>query len=294
MTHPLFSTYPKIDGKLPYIELGSYPTGVERLSGMERELGVKNIFIKRDDMCSDLYGGNKVRKLEFLLAEAKRKKAKYTISVGYAGSNQTLASAAFAKKMGIKPISMHLPQRNARYVRKNLLYQKLLGAELHQYPNIPSIYIGIGLLAIKCLLKSGSLPFIIPPGASNPKGVIGVSGGIFELKKQIEKGILPEPDLLYVPLGSCGTVAGLLLGIKALGLKTKIMAVAVAGRIYNNFEEIKKLFDGAVKILVGIDSYFPDVGLDENDIEINYDYLGEGYAKFTKEGMDAVRLMVPR
>ncbi len=291
MTHPLFSAYPKLEGKLPYIKLGNYPTKTERLSGLEGELGIKNIFIKRDDMCSDLYGGNKVRKLEFLLAEAKEKKARYTISVGYAGSNQTLASAVFAKKLGIKPISMHLPQRNARYVRKNLLYQKLLGAELHHYPNIPSIYIGLGVLSVKCLLKSGRLPFVIPPGASNPKGVIGVCGGIFELFTQIGQGLLPKPDLIYVPLGSCGTVAGLLLGIKALGLDIKIVAVAVAGRIYNNFDEIKRLFDGARKILVGLDPSFPDVKLDEKDVEINYDYLGDGYAKFTKEGMDAVRLV---
>ncbi len=289
--NPIFVAYTALQGKIPHVSLGNYPTPVDRLKGLEKALKQKALFIKREDMSSDLYGGNKLRKLEFLLADAVAKNFKHTVTFGYAGSNHTLATAIFANKLGLRPISMHLPQPNARYVRKNLLYQKLLDVEMHQYGGIPTLFCAFVLNSIKHLVISGRTPYFIPAGGSNALGVIGTASALFELSDQIEEGVLPKPDLIYLPTGSAGTTAGIALGIKALGLDIKVRGVAVSPPKYSGFESVKKHFNDANGLLMKCDPSFPDVKITEDDVEIVDGYLGRGYARFTEVGMDAVRLI---
>ena len=291
MTHPLFSVYPGLKDKIPYISLGEFPTPVGRLSGLEKETETQDIFVKREDKSSDIYGGNKIRKLEFILGLALAKRKKHTITFGFAGSNHTLAVALFADKLKMIPISMHLFQPNARYVRKNLLYQELVGTKFHHYRSFNTIRLGSIMTMMKYIVRTGKMPLFIPPGGSSTMGVMATSGAAFELKGQIDDGAIPMPDFIYLPLGSGGTTAGLLLGIKALGLGIKIRAVAVSPRGFSNFENIKKLFDDGAKEIKKLEPTFPDVELLEEDIEISHDYLGEGYAHFNENGMDAVRLL---
>jgi D-cysteine desulfhydrase len=289
MPHPLFSAYRQLKERIPYVSLGTFPTPVERLSGLERSLQRTNLFIKRDDRSSHEYGGNKVRKLEFLLAEALAEKRRYTITFGYAGSNHSLAVAVFAKRLGLQPVSLHIPQPNAAYVRKNLLFQEFLGTELHHYSNMPSIYAGTILVSIKCLLKTGKRPYIIPPGGSNVAGMMGMLGAVFELQEQVARGLVPEPDLIYLPLGSCGSAAGIALGMKALGWKTRIKAVRVSERKGSSMVTARNLFYRTAARLKRLMPSFPTVGLEEGDFEVCEGYLGDGYAHFTREGMAAVR-----
>lgn len=289
MPHSLLSAYQQLKERVPFASLGKYPTPVERLSGLEGALQTSRLYIKRDDKSSNEYGGNKVRKLEFLLAEAVSKKKKQTITFGYAGSNHSLAVAVFAKRLGLGPISLHIPQPNAAYVRKNLLLQASLGTELHHYRNMPSIYVGTVLVVVKCFLRTGKLPYIIPPGGSNVVGTMGMVGSVIELQEQIDEGLVPEPDVIYVPLGSCGSAAGIALGAKALGWKTRIKAVRVSERKDSDFKTVRALFDGAARNLKRLLPAFPAVELGEGDFEVSDSYLGDGYAHFTKEGMEAVK-----
>ncbi len=287
---PLSSAaFEQLKEKIPYVRLGTFPTPVERLSGLENALQTAGLFIKRDDKSSEQYGGNKVRKLEFILADALAKKKKHTITFGYAGSNHSLAVAVFAKRVGLAPISLHIPQPNAEYVRKNLLFQEFLGTELHPYNNMLSIYVGTILVFIKCTLKTGRFPYVIPPGGSNVLGVMGMVGAVLELQEQVARGLIPEPDLLYVPLGSCGTAAGIALGMKALGWKTKVRAVRVSERKGSDFRTARELFNKTAGRLTKLLPSFPSVDLGEGDFEVYENYLGEGYAHFTVKGMEAVR-----
>ncbi len=289
MPQSLRSAFERMKEKIPYLSLGTFPTPVERLAGLERALQTTGLFIKRDDKSSGEYGGNKVRKLEFILAEALAKRKKHTITFGYAGSNHSLAVAVFARAVGLAPISLHIPQPNAEYVRKNLLFQEFLGAELHHYGNMLSIYAGTILVFIKCILKSGKIPYVIPPGGSNVTGMMGMVGAVLELQGQVAEGLVPEPDLLYVPLGSCGTAAGIALGMKALGWKTKIRAVRVSERKGSDFRTVRELFDKTASRFRELLPSFPDVDLSEGDFEVYENYLGDGYAHFTEKGMEAVR-----
>ncbi len=280
MTNPLFTAFPALTGKIPHHDFGTYPTPVERLGRLEKELGIAKLFIKRDDKSSDVYGGNKVRKLEFILGDALAKRARHTIAFGYAGSNFTLATAVFATRVGIKPISMHLPQLNAKYVGKNLLYQKLIGAELHEFPNTAAVAAATLAISARCFVTTGRFPYIIAAGGSSPVGVIGGMSGLCELKQQIDDGLVPMPDLIYVTIGSSGTAASLALGVRALGMPTKVKAGRVSDLAYASFTKARQLARQAAGILAPYEPAFAGADIGPENLEVLHDCIGEGYACF--------------
>ncbi len=217
---PLFAQYPSLKGKIPHVSLGNFPTPIEHLSKLGTEIGADHLYLKHDGISGPLYGGNKIRKLEFLLADALHKKAKEVLTFGFAGSNHALATAVYAHKMKLKCISMLLAQPNAQYVRHNLQYSHVCGAELHHYKNEMAMYLPILIWLFGRFLRHGKFPYIILPGGSSPLGAVGYVNAGFELKEQIARGLLPEPDKIFVPLGTMGTAVGLMIGLWAAGLKT--------------------------------------------------------------------------
>jgi len=200
-----------------------------------------------DGYTGKIYGGNKVRKLEFLLGEAINKNSKEVITFGGAGSNHATATAVYANKVGLQSISMLLPQMNAEYVRKNLLLSYSYGAELHYYRNNFMLSTGKKYQCIKHWLRKGKKPYLIPMGGSSPVGIIGFINAAFELKQQIDQNKIPEPDRIYVALGSVGTVTGLLIGIKVLNIQSTLVPVRVVPSETANFETIKNLFTETVR-----------------------------------------------
>lgn len=127
---PLFKQYPLLEDKLPYVALGDFPTPVEKLDRLGADIGVDHLYIKRDDLSGKVYGGNKVRKLEFLLGHALRTEVKTVLTFGFAGSNHAVATAIYAHHVGLKSISMLMPQPNAHYPRRNLLMGYYCGVGL--------------------------------------------------------------------------------------------------------------------------------------------------------------------
>jgi len=209
---PLFEQYSLLRERLPYISLGELPTPVQKLEQLGTELGVSQLYIKRDDLSGKLYGGNKPRKLEFILGSALRSGTKEVITFGGAGSNHALATAIYARQAGLKSISMLMLQPNARYVRRNLLMSHYCGAELHScgaqlesVRNMPLVYLATICKLLQCRLKSGCFPQLIPPGGSSALGVIGFVNAALELKEQIANGDIPEPEYIYVACGTMGT-----------------------------------------------------------------------------------------
>jgi len=288
---PLFIHYPRLKEKLAYIPLGDFPTPVEKLERLGKKIGAGGLFIKRDDLSGKFYGGNKVRKLEFLLGQVRRKNAGEVLTFGFAGSNHALAMAIYAKDVGLRSISMLLRQPNAGYVRRNLLMGYYAGAELRHYPDMFSILWGSIFELVRHRFRSGRFPAVIPPGGSSPRGVIGFINAAFELREQVETGQIPEPDRVYVALGTMGTAAGLALGLKAAGLKTQVVPVRVVDRKYANAKSLARLFNKVNMYVSGQDHSFPRIKYSEADTGIRHDYFGEGYALFTRAGREAVALM---
>jgi 1-aminocyclopropane-1-carboxylate deaminase/D-cysteine desulfhydrase-like pyridoxal-dependent ACC family enzyme len=159
----LFEQYPSLGERLPYISLGVFPTPVEKLERLGAKLGVNQLYIKRDDLTGRLYGGNKPRKLEFILGNALRLGTREVIAFGGVGSNHALATAIYAQQMGLKSISMLMPQPNAQYVRRNLLMSYYSGAELHSCGaqlestrNMPLVYLATIYQLFKHRLREGA------------------------------------------------------------------------------------------------------------------------------------------
>jgi len=224
---PLFMHYPLLGEKLPYVSLGEFPSPVQKLDRLGGDLGINHLYIKRDDLSGKVYGGNKIRKLEFLLDNAVRAGAKEVLTYGSAGSNHCLATAIYAQQLGLRSISMLIPQPNAQYVRRNLLMSHHCGAEFHLHRNRSFVVLGTMYQLLRHRLKYRRFPQAIPFGGSSPLGVIGFVNAAFELKEQILKGEIPEPDRIYVASGSLGTATGLMLGLRAADLKSRLISVRV-------------------------------------------------------------------
>jgi D-cysteine desulfhydrase len=293
---PVFERYPLLRDKLPYVSLGEFPTPVQKLDRLGSDIGLDHLYIKRDDLSGKLYGGNKIRKLEFLLGHALRAKVKGVFTFGFAGSSQSLATAICTKQTGLKSISMLKHQPNAQHIRGNLLMNHYYGAELHQHPNILflpfSVNKSIGTVAtfyqlLRYRLKYGHFPQVIRNGGSSPLGTTGFVNAAFELKQQIMQGEIPEPDCIYVAVGSMGTAVGLMLGLKAANLKSRVVCVRVVDEKTANVRKVLKLLYKTNTFLHSIDPSFPKFEFSEKDIEIRHSFLGQGYALPTKEGMEA-------
>jgi D-cysteine desulfhydrase len=288
---PLFEHYPLLGDKLPYLSLGEFPTPVEKLDRLGQDIGLNHLYIKRDDLSGKVYGGNKVRKLEFLLGHALRTKVKEVLTFGSAGSNHALATAIYAQHLGLKSISMLKPQPNAHYVRRNLLMSYHFGVELHLYRNVAFRAMGTIYQLLWHKLKQGYFPQVIPTGGSSPLGATGFVNAAFELKKQIMEGKISEPDRIYVALGSMGTAVGLILGLKAANLKSRVIPVRVVDEKSANTQKMVKLFYEINSFLHSLDSSFPKFEFSERDIDMRHGFFGQKYALFTEEGMGAVARM---
>jgi len=260
------------------------------MARLGQALGAEHLYIKRDDLGGRPYGGNKVRKLEFLLGDALRRGAREVLTFGYAGSNHALATAIYARRVGLRSISMLLPQRNAAYVCHNLLLAHACGAELHQYRNIPLLIVATALQMLCHRAKTGRFPQLIPTGGSSPLGTVGIVNGAFELAEQVHAGEMPEPDLVYVAAGSMGTAVGLMLGLKAAGLKSRVIAVRASYERFVNARGMVRLFQKTNALLCSADPGFPTLECPEREVHLRHEFFGDGYALVTEECREAMEL----
>ena len=282
----IFKAYPHLE-QLPWIELGAFPTPIQKLEAFGEAEGFPQLYVKRDDQSSSLYGGNKVRKLEFVLADAKRKGRKTLIATGGVGSNQVLASGIHGKQAGFKVVGAVMNQINANYVRRNLLLDHYYDIDLYYAPNMSFLYFAVTYQFLKHFLM-GNKPYFIPPGASSPLGNIGFVNAVFELKQQVDEGIMPEPQYIIAPAGTMGTVSGLEVGCRLAGMHTRLVAVRVA--MYS-VERLVSVINRLGEFLRKIDLSAPPIHVTAGDVILLEDYLGEGYAAFTELGVRAVQRM---
>jgi D-cysteine desulfhydrase len=136
--------------------------------------------------------------------------------------------------------------------------------------------------------KRGRMPEVIPMGGSCPLGILGFVNAVFELNKQVREGKMPEPDCIYAPCGSMGTVAGLILGLKALKSKTRVVAIRVNAENVVNKTRMLELLTRTNRFLSSLDSSFPGLSFTADDIDLRHGFVGQRYALFTPEGKEAV------
>ncbi|HNR30135.1 MAG TPA: pyridoxal-phosphate dependent enzyme [Candidatus Hydrogenedentes bacterium] len=286
----LFELYPGLRQSLPYVALADLPTPIEPLARLGAAIGAPNLYVKRDDLSASLYGGNKVRKLEFLLGRALRDGRKCVMTFGAAGSNHALATALYARQAGLRSISMLVPQPNARSVGRNLLLSHAAEAELHHHGGMVQVVLPSVYHYLRHGLRDGVLPMIIPPGGTTPLGMAGFVAAAFELKRQVDAGAMPAPDRLYAASGTMGTVIGLLLGLVAAGLDTRVVAVRVTQPQFTSMRKARRFFAATNRLLHRADPSFPLLPFPEDRLEMRHEFYGEAYGQYTEAGMRAVRM----
>jgi 1-aminocyclopropane-1-carboxylate deaminase/D-cysteine desulfhydrase-like pyridoxal-dependent ACC family enzyme len=203
---------------LPLV-LGRYPTPVVRVDSLSTS--ESDFWVKRDDLTHSVYGGNKVRKLERLIADARARGATRVVTLGAAGSHHVLATTYFGKRAGLDVEAVLVPQPSTPHVLDVLRADVGLGLRA-----FPASSWSAATIAFALRVASGAWPVTV--GGSNVSGSMGYVDGARELAAQVRRGDLPEPDVCVVALGSGGTAAGLAAGFAATGLKTRVVGVCVS------------------------------------------------------------------
>ena len=256
------------------------PTPLEPLHRLSRHLGGPELWVKRDDLTGLGFGGNKSRKLEFLLAEAKAQGCDHVVTMGARQSNHCRQTAAACAKVGMG-CSLVLRGAPPPQLQGNLLLDKLLGAYLHWSGNDPLPQVANQLLGQ--LRGIGRTPYLIPYGGSNVVGATGYVWAMQELKQQLD-ALQQQFDFILFASSSGGTQAGLLLGAHLFGLPSRILGISV-----ENSAETVKTHVAALTTATATHLGLNTLSLAQH-VEVNDDYCLAGYGVVTELEREAIQL----
>ena len=282
--------FPTLRGRLPRVQLTNLPTRVHRLRHLGQQLHVERLWVKRDDESGVLYGGNKPRKLEFLLGDALADRKSSVLTFGGIGTHHGLATAICARAVGLRCILALLKQPVTEHVRHCLLLDYVAGAEMHYAATLALVTARALRICGRELLR-GELPYIIPTGGTSALGTLGYVNAAFELHEQISAGELPEPEWIFVPMGSGGTVAGLVLGAKLAGLRARVAAVLVTDILPPSADKLARLAARSLALLRQASNDVPAVSLSPGDFRVIKGYVGRAYGAPTEAACHARELM---
>lgn len=283
----LHQRFPELAKSLPHVRLGTSPTPVRKLEG----LGIGDRIWLKDDsrFGSGGWGGNKVRKLEWIIPDVLARKSKRIITVGGLGTNWGLATALYAGQFGIETALALIDQPVDDHVRAQLARLQRSGATLHFTRTKARTFAVAPWLMVRHM-KGGRLPYYLPPGGSSPIGALGYVEAALELAAQVDAGEIPEPAHIVAPVGSGGTVAGLLLGLRLAGLRTGVVAVVVNDTLPLGQREIQDLAGRSESLLRQRGADLGDIDLRSAPLTVTREYLGPGYGYATAEGRAAQRV----
>jgi D-cysteine desulfhydrase len=292
MSTPLFAAFPEIADAIPWTPLGRFPTRVQRLERLGADTGARELWIKREDESGEVYGGNKVRKLEHLLADARARGSRRLYTLGGLGSNFALATAIYGRAAGFEVHAQAIPQPMDEHARANLRAVLATGTTVELARRRAEAPLRLLLSYAKHrVAPNGGPPYYNMLGGSSAMGTLGYVGAAFELRDQVARGELPEPEVIVVALGSGGTVAGLTLGVRLAGLKSKVIGVRVVERSLVNATSAALLATRTAQLLRRAGARIPRVLMRPADIHVIHDFFGTGYAHPSPAGKDAVQRM---
>jgi D-cysteine desulfhydrase family pyridoxal phosphate-dependent enzyme len=268
----------------PRFPLTTIPTPLQRARNLEAAIGVPSprIYIKRDDMTGLAFGGNKARKLEYLVADALAAGATTLVTEGGVQSNHARQTAAAAVLAGLKSVLV-LDAREGTAIRGNLLLDHLMGADI-RIVTTPQERPAMMARIVDDLMAVGDRPYLIPSGGSVPIGALGYVAMVQELMGQLQ-GLGEAPTRLYFATGSMGTQTGLVVGARAFNAPFAIQGIADE-EIGAEWKTAALSLIAATADLIGLRATFSAA-----DLLIDDGFVGEGYAKRTADGLEAIRLL---
>ena len=267
------------------IPLTRLPTSCERLNNLTQALGGPDIYIKRDDVMDIAAGGNKTRKLEYALAQALERDAKAVVTQGGLQSNHVRQTVSAANKLGLEShvvLSNPVPEMKDQLMSSgNYLMDQLMGAEIYYAEE------GRGPVVEKVLADlsdAGKQPYNIPAGASNGIGSLGYVNAARELVEQWN-GMGIQPSHIFTASGSCGTQAGLVLGLRYFGnTETKVVGISVsspADALKTRVREVVNMIEAESGISGSLVS--------DEDIIVFDQFYGDGYGRPSEAGVAAIK-----
>ncbi|MDC0947806.1 D-cysteine desulfhydrase [Gammaproteobacteria bacterium] len=272
--------------RFPRVFLAHLPTPLERLDRLSAELGGPEIWIKRDDCTGLSTGGNKTRKLEFLMAEAALEDADLVMTQGAIQSNHARQTAAFSAKLGM---ACHLlledrtGSANPNYQHNgNVLLDHLHGATTERRSAGIDMNAEMEIVA-NAFRADGRRVYTIPGGGSNATGALGYANCALEMMTQFNDRALAVDHIVHAT-GSAGTQAGLIVGLKAINAGIPLLGIGVRAARPKQEENVFSLAQLTAEKLG-----CPGV-VERQDVVANTDYVGEGYGIPTDSGLEAIRL----
>jgi D-cysteine desulfhydrase len=307
VTLPLFERYPGT-AVLPLAGIALLPTPITPL----HDDNVHALHIKRDDLSSTVYGGNKVRKLDFLLGTALAAGRKAVVTFGAYGSNHALATAVHARQLGLEPHVILSPQEPGPYAAATLRAHAGLDTQIHLVDGWDGDEKAAEVVA-ELTARDGIAPLVIPMGGTGTLGCAAYVNAALELLDQaeipsrIEEFIDPEDgevwtvethepdvfygaDVVYVAAGTLGTAVGLAIGFAAAEVTTRVEAVRVTPEEVANLDVARALTEETVAMLTGLDPDFPPVTFDDLALNLRSDFFEPGYGIPTPETLAAVQM----
>ena len=288
--NPLFRAYPTVEGHIPWVRLGDWPTPLERVADVPDGF-TGELWVKRDDRSSSRYGGNKVRKLEYLLGDALDQGAGRLVTTGVEGSHHCLATAVHGRGVGLPTTLVVFPQPETEHARQVAELNRAWADELRRCSTFaiqPFVE-----AAVRWRRRSED-PYVIPGGGSNATGALGYVNGALELAEQVRRGEMPRPDTITVAAGTLGTLAGLAVGTAMTDLTDRLVGVRIVPSTVGNRVALGRLVEGAVRRLADAGVRAPDPRLALQRVELVGDYFGAGYGRPTDRGDRATRWFAAR
>ncbi|MFW9966682.1 MAG: 1-aminocyclopropane-1-carboxylate deaminase/D-cysteine desulfhydrase [Candidatus Thorarchaeota archaeon] len=255
---------------IPRVKLANLPTPLQEMKNLAYSLDMKSLWIKRDDLTGISFGGNKTRKLEFVIGDAFEAGADTLVTVGAIQSNHCRQTAAAAAQVGLRCILLLAGEEPEDYTG-NLLLDRLFGAEIQFFPDDDFMELSDRMgSVIETLKELGLRPYGIPPGAFMPVGCLGYVQAMLELKNQCDEAGLRPKKILH-PVGTGGTLAGMIIGAKLAELDADVIGISVLHDAKTTIERVREM------ILRMFDEYPALIDKFEPDIKVDERFLGKGY-----------------
>ena len=275
--------------EFPSVPLCHQPTPLEFMPRMSESLGGPRLWIKRDDCTGLATGGNKTRKLEFLIADAIEKGADMVVTQGAVQSNHVRQTAAAACKFGLDChalLERRVPDRADDYeTTGNVLFDQMFGTSLEFRP--AGLDMNAEAMAVtEKLAAAGRKPYFIPGGGSNEIGALGYVSCAYELLDQIKANNL-DVGWIVLATGSAGTHAGMLAGLHAAGSTIPVMGISVR-------QPEDKQIAAVHKLAVLTSAQLTDTPLGVEKVIVDDGYVGAGYGQPTQGTLDAINLIARR
>ncbi len=273
MSNHLARTFPLLGSRLEYMSLADLPTPVttELLVSGSRH---REITIKHDDVSGVEYGGNKLRKLEYILQQAKNKGAQRIATFGTVGSNHALATALYARRAGFECTCFLSHQALRPGLGNTLRFHLQNGTEIVHYSGSHRERVS----TMRKYLRGGNV-WVVPLGGSSWLGTVGNVNAGLELAAQIEAGELPCPKRVYIAFGTMGSAAGLAMGIALSGLDIETHAIRVSRKIYANDTGLRRLMRKTAAMMHAIDPAIPHDLEQRASIVCRDEFFGTGYGR---------------